>query len=241
MKRLLLLVPLLTIAALALGACTVMPTAVPTAVPTPTPSVQATAQVTATLPATTGTPAESTDEPTGEPAATDTPAEPAVLSIMTHDSFSVSEEVVAQFQAQCGCTVQFLKSGDTGLALNRALLSKNNPLADVFFGVDNSFMTRALAGEIFEPYDSPALEQIPDDLKLDPENRLLPVDFGYVTLNYDREYFSDNNIPLPTTLQELADPAYNGMLVVQNPATSSPGLSFLLATVDAFGETGDYT
>ncbi len=109
-----------------------------------------------------------------------------VLTVMTHDSFSVSEEVVAAFQEQCGCEVQFLKSGDAGLALNKAILSKAQPLADVFYGVDNTFLSRALRADIFEPYASPALAGIPADLKLDPTNRLLPVDFGYVTLNYDK-------------------------------------------------------
>ena len=160
---------------------------------------------------------------------------------MTHDSFSVSEGVVAEFQKQCGCQVQFLKSGDAGLALNKAILSKAAPLADVFFGVDNSFLSRALAADIFEPYASPALAGIPADLKLDPDNRLLPVDFGYVTLNYDKKYFADNGIPLPADLRDLTQPEYNGLLAVENPATSSPGLAFLLTTIAAFGETGSYT
>ena len=181
------------------------------------------------------------------PVAATPPAEPTevrgarTLTVMTHDSFSVSEDVVAQFQAQCGCTVQFLKSGDTGLALNKAILSKNNPLADVFFGVDNTFLSRGLAGDIFEAYASPALAQMPEELKLDPGNRLLPVDFGYVTINYDRAYFTENDLPLPATLRDLADPAYESLLVVENPATSSPGLAFLLATIATFGEAGEYT
>lgn len=177
------------------------------------------------------------------PPPTSAPTAPAArtVTIMSHDSFNVSEEVVAAFQAACNCKVQFLKSGDTGLALNKAILSKANPLADVFYGVDNTFLSRALAADIFEPYASPALAGIPADLKLDPGNRLLPVDFGYVTLNYDKEYFADNQIPLPGSLRDLTDPAYKGLLVVENPATSSPGLAFLLTTVAAFGETGDYT
>ena len=147
-----------------------------------------------------GAPTETTaPEPTVVPAPT--AAGTRTLTVMTHDSFSVSEAVVAKFQEQCDCQVQFLKSGDAGLALNKAILSKNNPLADVFYGVDNSFLGRALAADIFEPYDSPALAGIPADLKLDPGNRLLPVDFGYVTLNYDKKYFADNGIPLPQSLR----------------------------------------
>jgi thiamine transport system substrate-binding protein len=160
---------------------------------------------------------------------------------MTHDSFSISEGVLAQFQAQCGCTVQFLKSGDTGLALNRAILSKGNPLADVFYGVDNTFLTRALAADIFEPYASPSLDQIPAELRLDPEDGAMPVDYGYVTINYDRKFFAENGIPLPASLRDLTNEAYKSMLVVENPASSSPGLAFLMATVAAFGETGSYT
>ena len=187
-----------------------------------------------------GAPTETTaPEPTVVPAPT--AAGTRTLTVMTHDSFSVSEAVVAKFQEQCDCQVQFLKSGDAGLALNKAILSKNNPLADVLYGVDNSFVGRALAADIFESYDSPALAGIPADLKLDPGNRLLPVDFGYVTLNYDKKYFADNGIPLPQSLADLTKPAYQGLLAVENPATSSPGLAFLLATVAAFGEQGDYT
>jgi thiamine transport system substrate-binding protein len=163
-----------------------------------------------------------------------------VLTVMTHDSFSVSEDVVAAFQEQCGCEVKFLKSGDTGLALNKAILSKSQPLADVFYGVDNTFLSRALREDIFEPYASPALAEIPADLKQDSTNRMLPVDYGYVTVNYDRSYFADNGLAVPQTLRDLTDPQYKDLLVVQNAATSSPGLAFLLATVAAFGEEGDY-
>jgi thiamine transport system substrate-binding protein len=187
-------------------------------------------------------PATMAPEPTASPAPTAAPtaAGPA-LRVMTHDSFSMSVEALAQFEQACNCRVQFLKSGDTGLALNKAILSKGNPLADVFYGVDNTFLSRALNEEICEPYASPALADIPDDLKLDPGNRLLPVDTGYVALNYDKAYFADNDIPLPQTLRDLTDPAYKSLLVVENPATSSPGLAFLLATIVVFGEEGDYT
>jgi thiamine transport system substrate-binding protein len=173
-------------------------------------------------------------------AATAVPPTGRTLTVMTHDSFSASKEVIARFEAQCGCKVTFLKSGDAGLALNKAILSKGNPLADVFYGVDNTFLSRALAADIFEPYASPALQQIPDQFKLDPSNRELPVDYGYVNLNYDKKYFSDHNLPLPKQLRDLADPRYKGLLAVPNPATSSPGLAFLLTTIATFGESGSY-
>ncbi|WP_407659967.1 thiamine ABC transporter substrate-binding protein [Litorilinea aerophila] len=165
-------------------------------------------------------------------------AEPATVVLASHDSFNVSEEVLAQFEESNQIQVQFLQLGDAGEALNKVILSKDAPLADVFFGVDNTFLSRALDADIFEPYTSPLLDQIDDELKLDPENRLLPVDYGYVNLNADRAWFEERGIPLPQSLEDLIKPEYANLLVVQNPATSSPGLAFLLTTVAYFGEDG---
>lgn len=162
----------------------------------------------------------------------------AQLAVMTHDSFAVSEPVIAEFEKQNNVKVTFLSMGDTGSALNKAILSKDEPLADVFYGVDNTFLSRALAEEIFEPYASPLLQVISDEYKLDPQNRALPVDFGDVCLNYDLQYFQQNNITPPQNLEDLVKPEYRGLLVVQNPATSSPGLAFLLATIGTFGDPG---
>ena len=169
----------------------------------------------------------------------DVPEEPEVveLTVMSHDSFAVSEDVIAEFESENQAKVRFLKSGDTGAAINRAILS-SQPLADVFFGVDNTFLSRALEADLFEPYDSPLLDQIPDEFQLDPGNEALPVDYGDVCINYDKAYFEQNNLPLPQSLQELTDPIYKGLLVVENPATSSPGLAFMFATISQFGEEG---
>jgi thiamine transport system substrate-binding protein len=114
-----------------------------------------------------------------------TEATPATLTVMTHDSFDVSESVVQAFETQHNAQVEFLKAGDTGTALNKAILAGDNPLADVFYGVDNTFLSRALEEDIFEIYPSPLLDLIPDSYKLDPDFRALPVDYGDVCLNYD--------------------------------------------------------
>ena len=167
-----------------------------------------------------------------------TPAGPQALTVMTHDSFAISEDVLAAFEQENNATVQFLKAGDTGTALNKAILSKGNPLADVFYGVDNTFLSRALDEGIFEVYASPALADIPAEFKLDPQDRALPVDFGDVCLNYDKAYFAEQGLTPPASLEDLLEPEYKGLLVVQNPATSSPGLAFLLATVGRFGPDG---
>ena len=166
------------------------------------------------------------------------PKGPAELTVMTHDSFAISEEVVAAFEGANKVKVTFLASGDTGAALNKAILTKDAPLADVFYGVDNTFLSRALEADIFEPYQSSALASVPAAFQLDPENRMIPVDYGDVCINYDKTYFAENNLPIPVSLEDLLKSEYNGLLVVENPATSSPGLAFLLATVAHFGDPG---
>lgn len=166
------------------------------------------------------------------------PKGPATLTVMTHDSFAVSADVVTAFEQANNVKLTFLKSGDTGAALNKAILSKDAPLADIFYGVDNTFLSRALEAGIYEPYASPLLANIPAEFKLDPQNRALPVDYGDVCINYDRAYFSAHNLPIPQSLEDLTKPEYKDLLVVENPATSSPGLAFLLATVAHFGPDG---
>jgi len=160
------------------------------------------------------------------------------LTVMTHDSFSVSEDVIAQFEQENQVKVVFLKSGDTGSVLNRAILSKNAPLADVLYGVDNTFLSRALEADIFEAYQSPTLSKVASEFKLDAENRVTPVDYGDVCINYDKAFFAEKGLALPQTLDDLLKPEYKGLLVVENPATSSPGLAFMLATVAEYGEEG---
>ena len=164
-------------------------------------------------------------------------AEPETLTVMAHDSFSVSEGVVKSFEEANNAKLVFLKSGDAGAALNKAILTKDAPLADVLFGVDNTFLSRALEGDIFEAYESPALSEIPDTFKLDDSNRALPVDYGDVCINYDKAYFADNNLAVPQSLEDLTRPEYKGLLVMENPATSSTGLAFLLATTAHFGDS----
>ncbi len=160
------------------------------------------------------------------------------LTVMTHDSFNISKKVIARFERENKVTVRFLKAGDAGAALVQAILSKNNPLADLFFGVDNSFMSRALKAGIFLPYSSPGLADIPKKFQLDPENRLLPVDYGDVCLNYDKAWFAKHRLSPPKDISDLTAPEYRGLTVVENPATSSPGMAFLLTTIGRFGENG---
>jgi thiamine transport system substrate-binding protein len=164
--------------------------------------------------------------------------EEQTLTVMTHDSFSISEQVLNEFQDEHSVKVQFLKSGDTGTVVNKAILSKDQPLADIFYGIDNTFLSRALDEDIFESYQSHLLADIPDEFELDQNYGAIPVDFGDVCLNYDKDFFVERGIEPPNNLNDLTNPKYKDLVVVQNPATSSPGLAFLLASIGQYGDPG---
>lgn len=163
---------------------------------------------------------------------------PFTLNVLTHDSFAISEGVIEMFEKENNVEVNFILSGDAGSLLNQAILTKTSPVADVLYGVDNTFLSRALEADIFEVYQSSMVQNIPDEFKLDPTNRVLPVDYGDVCINYDKAYFASKNLPVPETLDDLLMPEYSGLLVVENPAVSSPGLAFLMATIVQYGEEG---
>jgi thiamine transport system substrate-binding protein len=157
---------------------------------------------------------------------------------VSHDSFVVSKSVLAAFTHLTGIKVKVVKSGDAGAALNQVILTKDDPLGDLFFGVDNTYLSRALDAGIFVPYRATGLDRVPERFRLDPKDRVTPVDFGDVCVNYDKAWFAREHVPVPATLEDLTNPALKGELVVENPATSSPGLAFVLGTIARLGQDG---
>ena len=160
------------------------------------------------------------------------------LTLVTHDSFAISKSVLRAFTRETGITVRVLPSGDAGAALNQVILTKDAPLGDLLFGVDNTFLSRALDEKLFERYRSPELARVPAAFRVDATHHVTPIDHGDVCINADNAWFAEHKVAVPRTLDDLTKPAYRGLLVVENPATSSPGLAFLLATVDRYGEDG---
>jgi thiamine transport system substrate-binding protein len=170
----------------------------------------------------------------------DDAAGPTEVTVMTHSSFAVPDEVVAAFEADSGITLRFLDAGDAGQMVNQAILTRDNPVADVLYGIDNTFLSRALEAGLFVPYRPARIDEVHPGLDLDPEGRVTPIDFGDVCLNYDVAALEAAGLAPPATLTDLTLPAYRDLLVVEDPATSSPGLAFLLATIAEFPEGADY-
>ena len=156
------------------------------------------------------------------------------LRVLVHGSFSLPKPMLAQFESQSGIKLSIIKGGDAGEMLNKLILTRAQPIADVAFGVDNALVVKAQGADVLEPYAGAAAQRA---AVVPLEGPVVAVDYGYVNLNYDKAWFAKKRLALPQSLEDLAQPAYAKLLVVQNPATSSPGNALLLATIGAMGET----
>ena len=166
------------------------------------------------------------------------------ITLLAYESFPTEgtplNDAIAAWSAETGIDVEIVIAGDTGTMVSKAVLTSGNPEGDVMFGVDNTFLSRVVSEEVFERYEATDLDGVdPTLLELVPNGEATPVDFGDVCVNYDIEWFADHDLDPPTDLDSLADPAYRDLLVVENPASSSPGLAFLMAAVAEFGEPQD--
>ncbi|MDR1767508.1 MAG: thiamine ABC transporter substrate-binding protein [Propionibacteriaceae bacterium] len=183
-----------------------------------------------------------TDSATASPqtaATTDAPTTSKKLTVLTHQSFALSDELKAEFAKASGLEVEYLALDSAGALVNQLVLTKDAPLGDVVFGIDNTFAGRAIEAGILRPHATTVLSA--DTLAkyaADDSSSLTPVDYGDVCLNIDDEWFAAKKVAPPATLDDLVKPEYKDLLVVTNPATSSPGLAFLVATVGAKGDPG---
>ena len=165
------------------------------------------------------------------------PAVAQELRVLVHNSFSLPKPLLAQFEAQSGVKLSIIKAGDAGELLNKIILTRAQPIGDVVFGLDNALLGKAHAANVLEPYNGPVAQRT---AAVTLSHGVVAVDYGFVALNYDKAAFAKSGLALPTTLDELTQPAYRALLVVQNPATSSLGHAFLMATISGLGEAAAF-
>lgn len=165
-------------------------------------------------------------------------AAPSVVRLITHDSFAISDEVIAEFEESTGLSLDVVTPGDGGELVNQLILTVDSPLGDAVYGIDNSFASRAIEAGILDPHNPANLPASAEQYLLDDAGSLTPVNLGDVCLNIDLVWFDENSLTPPATLEDVLEEDYRDLTVVTNPATSSPGLAFLLATIGEFGEDG---
>ena len=159
----------------------------------------------------------------------------AELVVYAYDSFiswGLAEATLPKFEAANNCKITLVGGGDAGQILNKAILEKDQPQADILVGIDNNYLAKALKHEILEPYRAQNLDVVPKDLILDPSSHLTPFEYGFIAFVYDSQKIQTP----PKSLQELTAQQWRGKIILEDPRTSSPGMAFLLWTIAAFGE-----
>jgi thiamine transport system substrate-binding protein len=174
------------------------------------------------------------------------PTASKTVTVMTYSAFGVNKSIFTDFENLTGIHVALITQDDAGAVVNRAIATKDHPVADLLIGVDNSLISRAKTAGLFEPYNTTAAAYVPERYKADfrdAQRDLLavPFDYGYMEMNVDAAWMQAHNVSLPVRFEQLADATYAPLTVVENPQTSTPGLGFLLATVAHFGQNGSYT
>ncbi|MET8577480.1 thiamine ABC transporter substrate-binding protein [Streptomyces sp. NPDC005012] len=159
------------------------------------------------------------------------------VTLISHDSWAASKEVIAEFEKTSGYKLKVLEDGDAGQALNKAVLTKDHPQGDVLFGVDNTLLSRALDNQLFDPYEAEEAARIGEGFRVEGD-AATPVTTGDVCVNYDKAYFEKEGLEPPNSFDDLVEPAYRNLLVTENAGTSSPGLGFLLGTAAEYGDDG---
>lgn len=180
---------------------------------------------------------EEIPEPIDPDAVADADLDGTTVTLATHDSFAVSDGLFEGFTDETGITVELVSAGDAGTMVSQAILTAGDPVADVMFGIDTTFLCRGTAAGLFVPYAPEALADVPDEYHLATDDLATPIDVGDVCLNYSRTAFPDE-ADAPQSLADLTDPAFADAFVTENPETSSPGLAFLLATIAGYGADG---
>lgn len=165
------------------------------------------------------------------------------LVVYTYDSFVAwgpAKVIEEKFEAMFpGVDLIWVAVGDSSEMLSRLIAELKLGLrtADVFLGLADVELPRALAHGVFQPYAPekiPNLADVSEELLFDKTGHVLPYDHGYVTFVYDAELLPEELVP--RSLDDLLRPELRGKIVVEDPRTSSPGLSFLLWTIAHYGE-----
>ena len=135
------------------------------------------------------------------------------VTLVTHDSFVWPKADKTAFEKASGIKVNIVHAGDAGALTNKLVLTKTKPIGDAFYGIDNTFLGQAQNAGIIA---GPAHE----------------ADYGDVCVNFDKEWFANpaHKVAPPSSWRDLIKPAYRGLTVVENPATSSTGLAFAALT-----------
>ena len=178
----------------------------------------------------------------GAAACSTTQAEPTrrQLRILTHEEFAFPFQLVSDLEERVGTEVVVVTETDADALVSTLIATSENPIADVVVGIDSLSAQRALDSSLLAAYEPVGINRVDEGLR--PDQRLVPLTYRDVCLNYDIGYFEpspddETEVPRPPrSILDLTSEGYADLLVVPDPATSREGRWFALSLWSQFGE-----
>lgn len=155
------------------------------------------------------------------------------LTVYTYESFTAEwgpgPQVKKNFEAECGCEVDFVSVADGVALLNRVKLEGASTKADVVLGLDTNLTAEAKATGLFAPHGVAGETNVPGGWS---DDTFVPYDYGYFAVIYDTEKLKTP----PKSLKELVEGDPEQKIAIQDPRTSTPGLGLLLWVKSVYGD-----
>jgi iron(III) transport system substrate-binding protein len=167
-----------------------------------------------------------------------TPAKTETINIYTIWPEKYSSAVFAAFTKETGVKVNFLRFS-SGEALARIVAEKDNPQVDVLFGGPADTFAAGVEKGVFEPYAPKGADKIPAKFK-DPMNFWVGVAINPICFMFNNKFLKEKNIPVPTSWDELLNPAFKNNLQMADARTSGTAISRILSLTGIMGEDKAY-
>ena len=162
--------------------------------------------------------------------------EPEVIMLYTGNSGAslMYKPTFEAFTKLTGIEVQTVFPGGSGAVMNKVIVEKNKPIADMTMASLPSVLAARDAGAL-ETYFSPEAKYFPDHFK-DSEGYWTGYFAFFTHLVYNPEYVTDP----PKTYRDLLREEYRGKIVYMDPTLSGNGIRFLIGILMAMGEDEGY-
>lgn len=156
------------------------------------------------------------------------------LTVYTYDSFSAEwgpgPKLKQAFEADCGCTLDFVGLDDGVAILNRLKLEGASTKADVALGLTSDLIPEAKATGMFMDSRVDLTDlSVPTGFA---DAVFVPYDYSYLAFVYDSQSVETP----PKSLADLVSGDPEQKIAIEDPRTSTPGLGFLLWMKAVYGD-----
>jgi iron(III) transport system substrate-binding protein len=163
------------------------------------------------------------------------------LTVYTAVEAEDLDKYAARFsEAHPDITINWVRDS-TGVVTAKLLAEKDNPQADVIWGLAATSLLLMKSEGMLEPYAPAGLD------RLDPKFRdaadppyWTGMDAWVAAICFNTVEADKLGLPMPTSWEDLTDPVYKGYIAMPNPNSSGTGFLDVSSWLQLFGEDGGW-